>query len=335
MNWISNYVRPRINSIFSRREVPENLWTKCDSCGTMLFHRELKENLNVCSSCGHHMAITPRDRFTALFDGGIFTEVAVPEPVADPLHFRDQKKYPDRMKDARRKTAEKEAMLVAEGQIGRTPIVAAGQDFSFMGGSMGMYVGNAIIAAAERAVKKKCPLVLFSAAGGARMQEGILSLMQMPRTTVAVQMLKEAGLPYIVVLTHPTTGGVTASYAMLGDVQIAEPNALICFAGPRVIEQTIREQLPEGFQRAEYLLDHGMLDRVTKRTEMRNELITITRMLMGLPPAVAGDLPPPAKIAEAPAAPAPDAKAEAPAKETAKAKPDTAKAKAEKAEDKK
>ena len=293
MNWISNYVRPRINSIFSRREVPDNLWTKCSECGTMLFHRELSENLNVCTSCGHHMAITPRDRFTALFDGGIFVELDVPEPTADPLNFRDQKKYPDRMKAAQKKTNEKEAMLVAEGEIGRTPIVACAQDFGFMGGSMSMYVGNAIIAAAERAVEMKRPLVLFSAAGGARMQEGILGLMQMPRTTIAVEMLKEAGLPYIVVLTHPTTGGVTASYAMLGDVQIAEPNALIGFAGARVIEQTIREKLPEGFQRAEYLLDHGMLDRVTPRGDMRDELITITRMLMGLDPVVVGDLPAP------------------------------------------
>lgn len=299
MNWISNYVRPRINSIFSRREVPENLWKKCDECGTMLFHRELADNLNVCTNCDHHMAITPRARFEALFDGGIFVEVDVPEPLADPLHFKDQKKYPERMKAAQKKTSEKEAMLVAEGEIGRTPIVATAQDFSFMGGSMGMYVGNAIIAAAERAVELKRPLVLFSAAGGARMQEGILSLMQMPRTTVAVQMLKEANLPYIVVLTHPTTGGVTASYAMLGDVQIAEPNALICFAGPRVIEQTIREKLPEGFQRAEYLLDHGMLDRVTKRTEMREELITIIRMLMGNGPAIKGDLPAPTPEPEA------------------------------------
>ena len=293
MNWINNYVRPRINSIFSRRETPDNLWTKCEECGTMLFHREVSDNLNVCTSCGHHMAITPRERFKALFDGGIFTEVKVPAPTPDPLHVRDQKKYPDRLKAAQKQTGEAEAMLVATGEIGRTPIVAAGQDFSFMAGSMGMYVGNAIIAAAEKAVKLKCPLVLFSAAGGARMQEGILSLMQMPRTTIAVQMLKEAGLPYIVVLTHPTTGGVTASYAMLGDVQIAEPNALICFAGPRVIEQTIREKLPEGFQRAEYLLDHGMLDRVTPRTQMRDELIDITRMLMKLPPAVRGDLPAP------------------------------------------
>ncbi|MCW1951646.1 MAG: acetyl-CoA carboxylase, carboxyltransferase subunit beta [Octadecabacter sp.] len=293
MNWISNYIRPRVNSIFSRREVPENLWSKCGECGTMLFHRELAENLNVCTSCDHHMAITPRDRFTALFDGGVFVDVDVPAPTADPLHFKDQKKYPDRMKGAQKNTGEKEAMLVAEGEIGRTPIIAAAQDFSFMGGSMGMYVGNAIIAAAERAVQLKRPLVLFSAAGGARMQEGILSLMQMPRTTVAVEMLKEANLPYIVVLTHPTTGGVTASYAMLGDVHIAEPNALICFAGPRVIEQTIREKLPEGFQRAEYLLDHGMLDRVTPRGKMRDELITITRMLMGLDPVVAGELPAP------------------------------------------
>ena len=293
MNWISNYVRPRINSIFSRREVPENLWSKCDECGTMLFHRELQDNLNVCIECGHHMPIAPRERFKNLFDGGVFVEIDVPKPITDPLQFKDQKKYPDRMKAAQKKSAEKEAMLVAEGEIGRTPIVAAAQDFSFMGGSMGMYVGNAIITAAERSVELNRPLVLFSAAGGARMQEGILSLMQMPRTTVAIQLLKEANLPYIVVLTHPTTGGVTASYAMLGDVQISEPNALICFAGPRVIEQTIREKLPEGFQRAEYLLDHGMLDLVTPRTKVRGELIKIIRMLLGLSPVVVGDLPKP------------------------------------------
>ncbi len=293
MNWITNYVRPTINSLFSRREVPENLWSKCPECGTMLFHREVKDNLNVCTSCDHHMQLAPRHRFAALFDGGVFSEIKVPEPIADPLHFRDQKKYPDRLKAAQKATGEREAMLVAEGEIGRTPIVAAAQDFSFMGGSMGMYVGNAIVVACERAVQMKRPLILFSAAGGARMQEGILSLMQMPRTTVAVQMLREAGLPYIVVLTHPTTGGVTASYAMLGDVHIAEPNALICFAGPRVIEQTIREKLPEGFQRAEYLLDHGMIDRVTHRRAMRDELITITRMLLGKSPAIKGDLPKP------------------------------------------
>ena len=303
MNWISNYVRPKINSLFSRREVPENLWTKCPECGTMLFHRELADNLNVCTSCDHHMAITPRDRFKALFDGGIFTEIKVPEPVTDPLHFRDQKKYPERLKAARLASGERDAMLVAEGEVQRTHIVAVAQDFSFMAGSMGMHVGNALIAAAQQAVKTRKPLVLFSASGGARMQEGILSLMQMPRTTVAVQMLKEARLPYVVVLTHPTTGGVTASYAMLGDVQIAEPNALICFAGPRVIEQTVREKLPEGFQRAEYLLDHGMLDRVTHRKHLKDELVTIVRMLMGQPPAIKGELPAPDPVAAAASAP--------------------------------
>lgn len=307
MNWISNYVRPKINSLFSRRELPENLWSKCPECGTMLFHRELKENLNVCSACDHHMALAPRDRFTGLFDAGIFAEVAVPDPVPDPLQFRDQKRYGERMRAAQRQTGEKEAMLVAEGEIGRMTVVAAAQDFGFMGGSMGMYVGNAILAGAQRAIARKAPLVLFAAAGGARMQEGILSLMQMPRSTVAVQMLAEAGLPYVVVLTHPTTGGVTASYAMLGDVQIAEPGALICFAGPRVIEQTIREKLPEGFQRAEYLLEHGMLDRVTHRKALRDELIVILRLLMRLPPAIKGDLPPPGPLtdplAEPPAEP--------------------------------
>ncbi|MCC5955969.1 MAG: acetyl-CoA carboxylase carboxyltransferase subunit beta [Natronohydrobacter sp.] len=300
MNWITNYVRPTINSLFSRREMPENLWEKCPECGTMLFHRELADNQRVCTSCGHHMGITPRERFHSFFDGGMYKEIAVPQPLADPLHFRDQKKYPDRMKAAQKQTGEKEAMLVGEGEVLRTKLVAVAQDFSFMGGSMGMYVGNAIVAACEHAVARKLPLVLFSAAGGARMQEGILSLMQMPRTTVAVDMLREAGLPYIVVLTHPTTGGVTASYAMLGDVQIAEPGALICFAGPRVIEQTIREKLPEGFQRAEYLLEHGMLDRVTARKHLRVEIATILRMLTGQSAVVHGDLPPPPPAAPAP-----------------------------------
>ncbi len=303
MNWITNYVRPTINSLFSRREMPENLWEKCPSCGTMLFHRELTENQRVCNSCGHHMTISPRERFHSFFDGGIYKEIAVPQPVADPLQFRDQKKYPDRMKSAQKQTGEKEAMLVAEGEVLRTRLVAVAQDFGFMGGSMGMYVGNAIVAACEHAVARKLPLVLFSAAGGARMQEGILSLMQMPRSTVALDMLREAGLPYIVVLTHPTTGGVTASYAMLGDIQIAEPGALICFAGPRVIEQTIREKLPEGFQRAEYLLEHGMLDRVTPRKELRAEIATILRMLTGQTPVVHGDLPRPEPIAAPVAAP--------------------------------
>ncbi len=305
MNWITNYVRPTINSLFSRREMPENLWVKCPACGTMLFHRELTDNLQVCTSCDHHMPITPRERFAQLFDTGLFAEVPVPDALPDPLQFRDQKKYPDRMRAAQKATGEREAMLVVEGEVCRTPIVAAAQDFGFMGGSMGMHVGNAIIAGCERATELRRPFVLFSAAGGARMQEGILSLMQMPRTTVAVQMLRDAGLPYVVVLTNPTTGGVTASYAMLGDVQIAEPGALICFAGPRVIEQTIRETLPEGFQRAEYLLEHGMLDRVTPRKALREELVIILRMLMGQPPAVWGELPPPGPAPEATPEPEP------------------------------
>ncbi len=323
MNWISNYVRPKINSLFSRREVPENLWSKCDECGQMLFHRELSDALNVCPNCDHHMYIQPRQRFANLFDGGLYHEVAVPEPLTDPLHFRDQKRYTDRLKDARRNNESHDAMVVAEGEIGRMKTVVAIQDFRFMSGSMGMYVGNAIVAAAERAVKLKCPLILFSAAGGARMQEGILSLMQMPRSTVAVQMLKEARLPYIVVLTHATTGGVTASYAMLGDIQIAEPGALICFAGPRVIEQTIRETLPEGFQRSEYLLDHGMLDRVVHRKDLRIELGQIIHMLMKAPPMVHGDLPQPEGAPlPLPETPAPEAAPAAPAPaKTAKAGP--------------
>ena len=295
MNWISNFVRPKINAIFSRRETPENLWTKCDSCGTMLFHRELFDALNVCNGCNHHMYISPRQRFLSLFDGGLFTEVDVIEPSEDPLHFRDKKKYVDRIKEARKKTGETEAMLVAEGQLGRLKVIVAGQDFKFMGGSMGRSVGNAIIAGINRAIQIKSPFILFAAAGGARMQESILSLMQMPRTIVSVQMLREARLPYIVILTNPTTGGVTASYAMLGDVQIAEPNALICFAGPRVIEQTIREKLPEGFQRSEYLLDHGMLDSVLPRKKIRDELIKMIHLLLKKPRAIKADLEAPEK----------------------------------------
>jgi acetyl-CoA carboxylase carboxyl transferase subunit beta len=302
MNWISNYIKPSINSLFSRREVPENLWKKCDECGTMLFHRELTEALNVCPSCQHHMSISPRARFQALFDGGIFVTVDVPEPLADPLQFRDQKKYPERIREARKKTGEHEAMLVAEGAIGGAQAVAAAHEFGFLGGSMGMAVGNALLAAAEQAVRHRAPLIVFTAAGGARMQEGILSLMQMPRTTVAIEMVREAGLPYISVLTNPTTGGVTASYAMLGDVQIAEPGALICFAGPRVIEQTIREKLPEGFQRAEYLLDHGMIDMVVHRRDQRDELATLIRLLTRQPPRSHGELPRP--VPERAAAPA-------------------------------
>ena len=300
MNWLSDYVRPKINSLFSRREMPENLWRKCDSCGQMIFHRELTEALQVCPNCDHHMQIAPRARFDALFDAGAWVEIPLSDPVADPLKFRDQKRYPDRIKEARTATGEHEAMLVGRGMIGGFETVAACQNFAFMAGSMGLAVGDALIAAADAAVAARAPLVVFCAAGGARMQEGILSLMQMPRTTIAAQMVGEAGLPFVTVLTNPTTGGVTASFAMLGDVQIAEPGALICFAGPRVIEQTIRETLPEGFQRSEYLLEHGMLDRVTHRKNLRDELALILRLLMQAPPRVHGDLPSPA---EAPAEP--------------------------------
>ncbi len=291
MNWISNYVRPKIGAMFSRRDTPENLWRKCEECGSMLFHKELSDSLFVCTNCGFHMNISARDRFKHLFDGGLFSEIEIEKPIIDPLNFKDTKKYTDRMKAAQKQTSEKEAMIVADGNIGRMKVTVAAQDFNFMGGSMGMAVGNAIIGGINNSIDKKAPFVLFAAAGGARMQESILSLMQMPRSTVAVQMLKEAQLPYVVILTNPTTGGVTASYAMLGDIQIAEPNALICFAGPRVIEQTIREKLPDGFQRSEYLLDHGMLDLVIERSKIRETVITLLHLLMKKPAAIKGDLP--------------------------------------------
>ncbi len=288
-------MRPKIKSILGSPDssIPDDLWSKCDECGSILYHRELVLSQNVCPSCDHHMQISPKERFGRLFDSGAYTEVPVPVPVADPLKFRDQKRYGDRLRAAQKKTGEAEAMLVAEGDICKTRFVAAAQDFRFMGGSMGMYVGNSIVAACAKAVERNAPLTLFAAAGGARMQEGILSLMQMPRVTVALQALKRNNppLPYIVVLTHPTTGGVTASYAMLGDVHIAEPKALICFAGPRVIEQTIREKLPEGFQRSEHLLEHGMVDRVTHRRKLRDEIVAIALLLMNKDPAVKGEIP--------------------------------------------
>ncbi|MGD1870453.1 MAG: acetyl-CoA carboxylase, carboxyltransferase subunit beta [Neomegalonema sp.] len=296
MNWINNLSLPKINDFFQRREMPENLWRKCENCEQMIFHRELKQNLYVCPHCEHHMRISPTERLESLYDFGAYTVVDVPDPVADPLNFRDEKRYTDRLRDARRTTNEKEAVVVAHGRIGDVDTVSAVQNFGFMGGSMGMAVGDSLLKAAETAVERKSPLLVFSAAGGARMQEGILSLMQMPRSTIAVQMVREAGLPYITIITHPPSGGVTASYAMLGDIQIAEPNALICFAGPRVIEQTIREKLPEGFQRSEYLLEHGMLDMVTPRTRLRAELVKILRMLMQLPMLPAGQLPEPGSL---------------------------------------
>ncbi len=281
MNWINNFVRPKIKGLFTARaDTPDNLWRKCPNCGEMVFHRDLAQAQNVCTHCDYHMKVLPKERFEGLFDGAVYDLLVAPQAPADPLRFRDEKKYVDRLKDARAKTGQTDAVVSAKGLIGGVPSVVAVQNFAFMGGSLGMAAGEAIITAAEEALANHAPLIVFAAAGGARMQEGILSLMQMPRTTVAVQMLREARLPYIVVLTDPTTGGVTASYAMLGDVHIAEPGALIGFAGPRVIEQTIRERLPDGFQRAEYLRDHGMVDIVVHRHAMKETLARILRILM-------------------------------------------------------
>ena len=290
MNWISNYVRPKINAIFSKKDTPENLWQKCPNCGMMLFHREVKDALCVCNGCGHHMHIPPKERLLNLFDGGIYSRIDYEDVIEDPLNFKDTKKYTDRMKETRKKTGEKDAILLTVGDIGRLKVTVAVQNFLFMGGSMGMSVGNSIIAGVNNCIKFKTPFVMFAAAGGARMQESILSLMQMPRSSVAIQTLREAKLPYVVVLTNPTTGGVTASYAMLVDITIAEPNALICFAGPRVIEQTIGEKLPDGFQKSEYLLDHGMIDMVTSRDKIRDELILLLHILMKKPRAIRGDI---------------------------------------------
>jgi len=277
MSWIDR-VRKALPFV-AKRETPDNLWHKCPSCGTMLFTREYEENQSVCPKCQHHGRIGPDARFDAIFDGGIYTPIAAPAVREDPLKFRDSKKYADRIRSARTKTGEQDALINASGRIEGFRAVVGVQDFAFMGGSMGLGVGAAFLAGVEAAITEKCPYIIFTAAGGARMQEGILSLMQMPKTTVAIQKLREAGLPYIVVMTDPTTGGVTASYAMLGDIQLAEPGALIGFAGQRVIESTIREKLPEGFQRAEYLLDHGMLDMVVHRHKLRSELARLIAYL--------------------------------------------------------
>ncbi len=280
MNWITNYVRPRLNSMLGRRETPENLWIKCPESGEMVFHADVAENQWVIPNSGHHMKISARDRLKHFYDDGVFAEIDSPEVAADPLKFRDQKKYTDRLRDNRSKTGLDDSVINATGTLEGMPIVTTVHDFAFMGGSLGMAAGEAIIRGFETAIERKCPMVLFAASGGARMQEGILSLMQLPRTTVAVEMLKEAGLPYIVVLTNPTTGGVSASYAMLGDIHIAEPGAVIGFAGARVIEQTIREKLPEGFQRAEYLREHGMVDMVVERARLRPTIARLLRLLM-------------------------------------------------------
>lgn len=281
MNWLSNFVRPKIRALVQKRDVPDNLWLKCPNCDAMLFSRDLEANLQVCHHCGHHMRLDAEARLAMLFDEGKYTELPLPKVLADPLKFKDQKRYTDRLKEAQSKRNRQDALIVADGEIGGHPAVVAAFDFAFMGGSMGMAVGDGIVAAARLAVEKKAAFIAVPSSGGARMQEGILSLMQLPRTVIAVETVKEAGLPFIVVLADPTTGGVTASFAMLGDVHIAESGAMIGFAGARVIESTIRETLPEGFQRAEYLLEHGMVDIVVHRKDLRATLARVLGLLLG------------------------------------------------------
>ncbi len=304
MSWLAEYVRPKIRTLLGRREVPDNLWVQCPECQQMLFIQDLERNLKVCTDCGHHMRPTAAERLAYTFDADPgFTRIELPRAPADPLRFRDSKRYADRLKEAREKTGLDDAVLVAHGAIGGHRAVVAAQAFEFMGGSMGAAVGEAIVAAARLAVLQQAPLIVFTASGGARMQEGAVSLMQMPRTTIATRLVKDAGLPFITVLTDPTTGGVTASFAMLGDLQLAEPGALIGFAGSRVIEQTVRETLPDGFQRAEYLLEHGILDMVVPRTEMRD---TLARLIGLLCVHEQAPEPLPAQPSDLPAAPLPE-----------------------------
>ena len=278
-NWLTNYVLPKIRA-FTRKDVPDNLWKKCPACEQMLFHRELAANFEVCRNCGHHFRIGTEARFKILFDGGVFEPVELPRVAPDPLRFRDRKRYTERLRDSQAALGTAgDAVAVAEGRIGGLAAVVAAFDFAFMGGSMGTAAGEALLAASRRAVEREAALIVVPASGGARMQEGILSLMQMPRTVIAADMVKEAGLPYIVLLTDPTTGGVSASFAMLGDIILAEPDAIIGFAGARVIEETIREKLPERFQRAEYLFEHGMVDQVVPRTELHATMARLLRLL--------------------------------------------------------
>ena len=281
MNWITNSVLPKIKAWVQSDDVPENLWVKCSACNQMIFHREFEIAYNCCSTCGHHAPLAPASRFAMTFDDGAFDMISLPAIEDDPLKFRDSKKYSDRLRDTRSRTGLNDAIAVAAGKVNGYPCVIAAFDFRFMGGSMGRMVGNGIIAAANEAVSRKAALITVPSTGGARMQEGVLSLMQLPRTIVAVDKVRNAGLPYFVLLAHPTTGGVTASFAMLGDIQIAEPGAIIGFAGRRVIEETVREKLPEDFQTAEYLMDHGMVDAVVARSDQAAYIGKILDFLMG------------------------------------------------------
>ncbi|WP_206931323.1 acetyl-CoA carboxylase, carboxyltransferase subunit beta [Roseococcus thiosulfatophilus] len=287
MNWISEWALPKIKTLFGApREMPDNLWHKCPSCEKMIFQNDLEANLRVCTHCGHHMRLSSKQRLDATLDEG-WQRADIEKVPLDPLRFKDQRRYADRLKEAQAKSGMEDAVMVGHGAIAGQRAVVAVFEFAFMAGSMGAGVGEALVTAARLAVLQDAPLVVFASSGGARMQEGAVSLMQMPRTVIATQMVKDAGLPFIVVLCDPTTGGVTASFAMLGDIQIAEPGALIGFAGARVIEQTVREKLPEGFQRAEYLLANGILDMVVKRAEMRPTLARLLALLRGEPRAEA------------------------------------------------
>ncbi len=280
MNWLTNFVLPKIRAVVAKKDVPDHLWHKCPNCGQMLFHRDLEASLFVCGGCGHHLRLPPERRLAMLFDEGRYALIELPKTVVDPLKFRDRRRYTERLKEAQGKAgAQRDALLVAHGTLAGLPTVIAVFDFDFMGGSMGIAVGEGLLAAARLAVMQDAALLVVPASGGARMQEGILSLMQMPRTTLAVEMVKEKGLPYVVLLTDPTTGGVSASFAMLGDITLAEPGAVIGFTGARVIEETIREKLPEGFQRAEYLLEHGMIDMVVSRRDLRDTLARLLGLL--------------------------------------------------------
>jgi acetyl-CoA carboxylase carboxyl transferase subunit beta len=298
MNWLTSYVRPRFQALVrstGKTEVPENLWHQCPSCERMIFHRDLEANQRVCPHCSHHMRVGPDYRFTSLFDEGSWTRIELPKAPVDPLKFRDSKRYTDRLKEAQAKTKTQDALEAAHGRVGNLPAVIAVMNFDFMAGSMGAGLGEAFVTAARLAVLQEAAFIVVTSSGGARMQEGTVSLMQMARTTIAVEEVKEAGLPYIVILTDPTTGGVTASFAMLGDIHIAEPGAVIGFAGARVIEQTIRETLPEGFQKAEYLLEHGMVDMVVHRFELKETLARVLSLLreplLGAEPAATTEPP--------------------------------------------
>ena len=279
MSWLSNFVRPKLRALIKKSDSSSNLWIKCNGCGQMVYHKDLQDSVNVCPNCGHHMKMSARQRIEWILDEESIKELTIPKIQVDPLKFKDSKKYIDRIKDAKSKSKSEEAIIIASGQIGGNNAMVVALDFNFMGGSMGAAVGEGFLEAAREAIKLDIPLVIFTSSGGARMQEGIFSLMQLPKTVVAVNELKEKKIPYIVILTDPTTGGVSASFAMLGDITFAEPGALIGFAGPRVIQSTVNETLPEGFQTAEYLLEHGMIDDVIPRKNLKSAIANTISLL--------------------------------------------------------